>query len=260
MKNLVVSSLLLGFTLFSRLSALAEDHPVKLPEDGWWIRYTTTTTQELNGQVTESEWKCKLTYSLVGTTTEDGEKYRWVELEDICPLGVKAKGRVSTVVSKFLVAEKNLLESEHALERSKRAWSKVNRAVPYSLDIGQAKVWAGNNPNLMIFPGLWQKSESVQIERIVDFQQGKLTLTRARTRNVSMPDVIYRPRIGGFQANPNSAVEYTAWFDRATAPVFSAAKVRRNIDENDASKGAIEDEIVLEDFGTGAKSKLPDNN
>jgi hypothetical protein len=209
----------------------------------------------MNGQVKESEFHCKLTYSLVGTVMEDGVKCRWVELHDVCPLDEKRK---SSVVSKFLVSERDLRENEHPLGRVKRAWKKVGRRDAYLVEAEHVEI--SENPNLMIFPGMWQGSKIILKERIIDHQQGKLTLSEARTRTLSSPTIINRPRIGGFGKIESPHVEYTAWFDRTTSPVFSAATIQRKIYESDVLKTSIVDDLEVEDYGTDGTSKLPENN
>ena len=92
----------LGFVLIPYLCGWAEEQPPKLPDDGWWIRYCYTDKQEANGQVREvPEFTQTITYSLVGTVREDGEKCRWVELK----IQTTLRGEEDVNFLKFLVPE-----------------------------------------------------------------------------------------------------------------------------------------------------------
>jgi hypothetical protein len=82
-----------------------------------------------------------------------------------------------------------------------------------------------------------------------------------------MPAVINRPRVSYFDRNVSTfgkieprVVEYTAWFDQTLSPAFAVAKVKRKFYVDNELKGFVEDDIVVEDYGTDAKSKLPENN
>jgi hypothetical protein len=84
--------------------ALAEDAPAKLPADGWWVRYFVTTRRE----GTNDETIMKRTYSLVGTSTENGEKCRWIEMNSVLTIN----GKERKEILKFLLPEKQLLEDD----------------------------------------------------------------------------------------------------------------------------------------------------
>ncbi len=89
----------IGFLLIPYLYGRAQEQSPKLSEDGWWIRYAYTDKQEANGQV--HEFTQKITYSLVGTVMEDGEKCRWVELK----IQTTLRGEEDVNFLKFLVPE-----------------------------------------------------------------------------------------------------------------------------------------------------------
>ena len=92
----------LGFVLFPYLYGQAEEQSSKLPEDGWWIRYSYTDKQDADGQVRQvPEFTQKITYFLVGTVMEDGEKCRWVELK----IQTTLRGEEDVNFLRFLVPE-----------------------------------------------------------------------------------------------------------------------------------------------------------
>ena len=231
--------------------ARAEPPIVQLPDDGWWISYRSSVKQRFDGQT--QEHSCKYTCSLVGTVTDDDQKLRWVEVNSEYFIGDKKYADVL----KFLVSEKALLESDQPLDNLKRVWKKNSDG-----NVRETSVWHGiypDNAKLMIFPGLWQHGEREKKERIIEYQQRKLTIAEARTREITMnARTVNRPRVGKIEAK--SVVEATAWFDPATSPVLAAAKIETRKYQNDELRLTTEEELVVEDSGIGAHSQLPDNN
>jgi len=245
MKSVPALFVAFGFVLIPCLNVLAQEQTTKLPDDGWWIRYFSTRKEEFNRQV--KEFTGKFTYSLVGTTVEDGETCRWIELKSV----FSSSETENVILWKLLVLEKDLLEREQPLEALKRGWRKVNK-----LDVEAFKI--APNPlktQLMIFPGMWQKVDLVDTEKVVDYQHGRLTIPHARVLKLTEPANVNRPR-----DERNVVSEYTTWFDPKIAPVFAAAKFQTKIYVKDELRRTIVDDWVVEDTGTDAKSQLPDNN
>ena len=252
MKSILTVAITCGLVVLQCVFGLAEEREVRLHEDGWWVRYASITKQEFNGQV--QEYTCKSTYSLVGTVTEDGETCRWIELNTVCKFGEKEHA----VISKYLVPEKDLLEHEKPIDKLKRGWVKVNKMDVHAVKAGQ-EIRPGNW-KLSIFPGMWRNAERVKKERVVDYQQGRLTIAEAKTLKLTIPvSTVNRPFTQKTEDRKN-VVEYTAWFDQMIAPVYVAAKIQTKRYANDKLLDTAEHNIVIEDYGTGAMSKLPDNN
>lgn len=253
MKRLGVVAIAFGMTLIQCLFALADDQAAQLPEDGWWIRYFTASKLEaFNGTV--KEYTIKATYSLVGTVAEDGVKLRWVEVHSI----FVADGKESVVLSKFLIAEKDLLESEQPLDKIKRGWLKSG-----AIDVRAVVAGKGINPyntRTVVFPGMWQKAERIGNERILEYQQGKMAIPEARTLQVSTPvEVVGTPNAPN-TINRKSLIEYTGWYHRTTLPLIAAAKIHTKTFYNDKLNTTQNEDIVMQEYGTGAKSRLPENN
>ena len=228
----------------------AEDQTAKLPDDGWWIRYSWNEKTEVRGEL--QEYTEKITCSFVGTATEDSEKCRWVEKKRDWSLG--GKDRVSWV--KFLVPEKDLIENEKPLERLKRAWVKSGDNDVRAMIIG--KDIKPDSNLLRVFPGVWQNTERLEKERVVDYQKGRLTISEARTRTDKTSDTF--EIAPGKNLDRTRIEESTVWFDQITSPVYAAASFRIKSYENDLLHYSKEIEMVIEDIGNDAQSKLPDNN
>ena len=233
------------------LCGRAEAQPVKLPDDGWWIKYYTNVKNETNGEV--QKFTGLTTYSLVGTVMENGEKLRWVELHSTSSEWNKRH----TVLLKLLVAEKDLIESERPLEKLKRGWSKINDRDIRRLVAGNAGTVQPKS--LAIFPGVWQKSELVENPRVIDYQKGRLTILKASTRRESNP-AIQRRALAKPSVDTVVKTQHTAWFDLASAPVLTAVKSQSKTFEGDQQLATRDDDMVMVDTGSDARSELPDHN
>jgi hypothetical protein len=245
----ISSAIAFGAVLLLGMTAGAEDQIIQAPQDGWWIRYFSTTKQEANGMV--QEYTSQSTYSLVGTTMEDGEKFRWVEVNMVTSIGEKKH----EVLWKYLIAEKDLMASERPNDKVKRGWVKSNDLEVRAIEAG--KNVSSASTTLLIFPGMWQKAKLIENNRVVDYQSGRLTIPHARTLSTKEPINMNR----AFRSQKGIrtvAVDYTIWLDPASSPVFSAAKISSKVYNNDQLNSSREDDMVIEDTGTDAVSKLPD--
>jgi hypothetical protein len=235
--------------------ALAEDAPAKLPGDGWWVRYYVTMRRE----GTNDDAIMKRTYSLVGTTMENGEKCRWVEMKTV----QMVNGNEQTDVLKFLIREKALLEAERPLESLVRAWRKIDDGAIEEQKFNQPLGAAGSvfsadygwGRDMVIFPGPQRTTTAVNERRVVEYQRGRLELAEGRAGK----HVATRRALTVVQKQ-TVALEFTVWNEPSLAPAFAAAKTRFEILIDDAPRAAFVDEWVIEDFGTDAKSALPENN
>jgi hypothetical protein len=229
----------------------AEEKTDKLPNDGWWIRYSWIEKQEVNGKI--QEYSEKATYSLVGTTIEGGEKCRWVEDYSVASL----RDRQTVVCKKFLVSEKDLLDNEQPLKGLKRAWVKRDDQDVRAMKLGHGIT--SDSPSLRIFPGVWQNAERLKKERTVDYQKGRLTISEARTQEVKTP---INTRLPSLKKRVDSTliVKSTVWFDPVTSPVFAAASFDVKTYNDNVLESSQDIEMVVEDIGNDAQSKLPENN
>jgi hypothetical protein len=233
---------------------VAGEPRTELPKDGWWARYYGTIKQD--GQ---EERTVKRTYSLVGTANANGRKCRWVEWNEAWTVD----GQKHVDILKFLVPERDLLESERPLDNLVRAWRKVNdtqvEEVKFSQPLGADGLVVsadyGFGRDFLIFPGAWQKSRRVEQRRTVEYQQGRLEIPSGRAARHS---AVRRALTNGEKQAYFD--EYTVWIDPAISPVAVAVSERIVNEVDDVHRRTIFREFVIEDFGTDAKSAMPESN
>lgn len=246
-----------GFVLLVNPAGKAEEPAARLPENGWWVRYSVTTKQDRDGNTDESTFK--RTYSLTGTVAENGEKCRWVEMKSAGSVA----GQERIQIAKLLVSEKDLLENEKPLSGLLRGWRKIDggAVTPVKVDAPQAV-----NPlsakqfyekEMLIFPGMRQKSEIIDKQKTVEYQQGRLEMTQGRTGKIERKS---NGALRGRNQNMTSNFEFTVWTDPVIELGFAAANIRNTTSVDNVVRSSRDDEWVIEDFGTDAKSELPENN
>lgn len=235
----------------------AEAPPAKLPEDGWWVRYLLTVKSTSNGQTEEQQ--SKTTFSLVGTTTENNEKYRWVESKSEWK---DAANNEHIQITKFLIPEKDLLESEQPLDRLKRCWVKFDDRDVRADRIGleqdtRTANWAYSG-HVIIFPGMRKKLKSIDEQRVVEYQQGRLVIARAETGKITGKPVDVK---GRRPTQMTTVTEFKMWSDPTVLPGFAAAKIiTATTRANGMFPTASDQDWIIADFGNDAKSSLPDHN
>jgi hypothetical protein len=256
LKRLILPSAVVpAILLVATCAVLADDGPAKLPADGWWVRYYITSRRE----GTNDDIIIKRTYSLVGTSTENGEKCRWVEMNSEQTFNAKERKEIL----KFLIPGKELLESEKPLNSLVRAWGKFDDEPVEELKFNQPLGVRGSvasadfvwGRDMVILPGPQRKATLVNERKVVEYQQGRLEMTEGRTGK----HVATRQAVTVVQKQ-TVALEFTVWNHTSLAPAFAAAKTRFEILIDDAPRAADVSEWVIEDFGTDAKSAMPDKN
>jgi hypothetical protein len=235
----------------------AEDVTAKLPEDGWWSRYSVTTKEDREGNIDEST--IKYTYSLTGTVTENGEKCRWVETKFSGFYG----GKDRTQITKLLVPEKDMLEKEHPLNRLVRGWTKVDDAAAREIRVEPPEPGANGNANrfyetqMVIFPGPRHKLEIADTSKVIEYQRGRLKINEGRKGKI---DIMTTGRGRLASQILTSHTEFTVWTDPAVRLGLAAATFRKTTSINNVLRLSRDDDWVIDDFGSDAKSELPEDN
>jgi hypothetical protein len=245
-----------AIVLVAPLIGRAADAPAKLPDDGWWVRYFVT----MRGNQPNDESTIKRTYALVGTAIENNQKCRWVEMKSVPVVDGKD---LPGVVVKFLVPERELLNSGKPLESLVRCWKKdadgaveaqkFNQPRGAGGFAGSADFWFGGD--LLFLPGVQRNSKAVNEKNTVEYEHGRLEIAEARAfkYQASRPAPVD-------DRKQEFVFECTVWNHPAVAPGFAALRERVEYRISDTLVQAGSEEYVLQDFGTDAKSAMPEHN
>lgn len=220
----------------------AEEISIPLPKDGAWARYHVTTTHDtdaLNETSTRSE-----TIRFVGTVVSQDRRARWLEQEFS---GFEA-GKKN--VMKTLVAEEDL-KSAWLLADRRRWWHKetdqpVNEVETLGPEYGVFS---------LVFPGPYSTAKPLKESRIVEYQRGRFEIQEGLTgrQEISLQTIDYDMAF---------AMDYTVWRHPDVPLGLAAAKISFRTREAGRlnPRGTYTTEFVLEDFGTNAKTTLPEQN
>jgi len=216
----------------------------KLPKDGSWVRYHMIMNME---KPQNTEMSGTLTIRSVGRETVNNEPCRWIEFD--MKMGID--DRIEHNIFKVLVPEKLFKSDKTVSPKVIRGWSKRNDADPEERTDSEKL----SNDELAVFlPDPTRKTKTVKEKKTVDYQKGQLTVDSGITGKLKLP----------VPANANVKIEnsfdFTMWshekvpFGTAEAKWEFSSKLKDQL----LSKGTVT--LTLEDFGTGAKSALPDHN
>ncbi|MBW3539746.1 MAG: hypothetical protein KY476_05705 [Planctomycetes bacterium] len=90
----------------------------KLPEDGVWAQYDLKMEPPRGDEEPLVEGSFRM--ASVGSTTENGEKCRWIEMV----IDIQHRGRAHKTIAKVLFPEKQLAEGKQPVEHIVRGWLK----------------------------------------------------------------------------------------------------------------------------------------
>lgn len=223
--------------------ASAGEEPAALPKDGTWIRYTVTSRKDA---VEESR-----TYALVGTKIDSGRVCRWVEIRQVfaSPQGERV------VVLKFLVPEKDLLENDRPLEGLVRSWRKSDdEPAEATRDAVLAPGYLFARM-FMIFPGVQKKAQSIDEPRTVDYQTGQFKIPNGRSGQV-----VTTRKAATAAETQTLRQDFRVWFDPAVPLGPAEWQEDLTLLRDDNPSSPVQSTFVIQDFGTDAKTALPDND
>lgn len=239
-----MSTITRGLTIALILAAVTRlataGGPVQsLPKDGCWVKFfleiELSGPDGVNGEHTGS-W----TISSVGTKTVDGEKCRWIEIEE--HIDQADDGKPFTGWFKYLVREKDLKPGGDPLANLIEYW---HRDTSQS---GTARK-SDDRPAMMpmFFRGTPKTAAAVTKPKRGLWQQGEFNIKqaeeqtqtiRSRECDLIIRDVVWRKADIPFGT---AAVNSSVRLDRDGFPSYTY--VRR---------------LLLSDHGSGAKSKIPE--
>ena len=202
----------------------------RLPKDGTWATYSFGGTEVGNKESGTA------TYRMVGTTTEDGQKCRWLELQ------INEDGRKASI-SKMLVRAKDFAEGAKKTPKILRGWKKEGAEAVAKLDDKEKSAI-----ELLAF-GVYENAKTVKLEKVIDYQKGRWKIGTATQgkQTVQLPEA---------EVGVMADFTLTIWIHKDSPFGTAASELLVKTGETTVfeSKG------TLQDYGTGAKSGLPDHN
>jgi hypothetical protein len=227
----------------------ADDGNRELPKDGAWARYDENWERLDNGQ----KVSYSATLSFVGKLVEKDELCRWVEMKYVALDGPE---KDTLIISKMLIREKDLHESENPITCVLRCWEQVNDE-PARLSDAHQNYASTIGPLLLWTPGALKNAAAAGKPKDIEYQQGRLKAAKAWTgkmkiaeRNQAGHVVIQRLR------------QFTSW-QHADLPVgFAEAEIKDDVYNADMTRlySRSVSVLLLQDAGTDATSALPDCN
>ena len=193
-----------------------------LPDDGVWASYLVKGKGE--GQDTSHT----ATVRMVGTTTEKGQKCRWIELDG------------DNTLFKFLVREDDLAADAKGMPVIIRIWAKQGNNPVTELDDQARKAHVER-----LF-GKQMEVKAVNAKKVVNWKKGRMKLAMARQGKQIVS-----------KADEEKIEQTVTVWSHQTSP-FGTVLFKTSF----KTGGKTEAEItaLFQDHGTGAESALPDNN
>lgn len=238
MKLHIASAPLLVVLLANASSIRADGFIQKLPDNGTWARYFMTLTEKHPG---DFEIVGTLTVRSVGRETAEGIDCRWIEFD----VEGSIDGRNLWHRYKVLAPEEDFAEEKRSAVRIIRGWQQDN------FDEKPERITAGDSSqhfNLMHQLCRPMKGRNVVSEpRKLDFQKGTLECRSGISGELEKSETNTRQRF-----------VFTIW-PHEKAPFGSArAEYKTLLDEKGKTILQMHDTFILADFGTGAKSAMPE--
>lgn len=217
----------------------ADEIAIPFPKDGAWARYHVTTT-EGSGAANETRTR-KETVRFVGTAETAGRRSRWFEQE----FGL-GEGRRN--VMKALITEEDL-KSPWPLADRRRYWHRIGDE-----PIGEAETHGPEYAVFcLVFPGPYNTAKLLKEPKTVEYQRGRFEIKEGLSGRQEITFQTFGHEIA-------FAMDYTTWRHPEISVGLAAAKVSFRVHENSQLRETYTTEFVLEDFGTDARSSLPEQN
>lgn len=234
-----------GIALFASASAQAAAIIQSLPKDGSWAKFHLEIT---NDRQANQNMLGTMTIRSVGTVMENGEKCRWLEMQ----MEGEQDGKKQKNVMKFLVRERDLKAGAKGNVSILRGWQKNSLQGDVKELSHDEK--APNGPLSIFFGRTVKSSEKLKKEKVIDYQKGRLRIAEGTKSKLD-----FAPP---GNPNVNLKIKYdvtlTTWphksipFGTAAAGISMQVIVNNNVSLTTTMK------LTMEDYGTGAKSALPD--
>ncbi len=235
--------LCLGLSLFAPVVVQANGLVYRLPKDGTWVTYHVNW-QLYGPEAEDSEGTGTWTMQSVGTEMVDGKKCRWIEITE--QLDARAGEPKQERTVKFLIPETALQSEKDPRKHTIRYWWKMGNNDAKKHD-GQQM----SGQTLMFLHGRAESSKEIKLDKTVLYQRGEFKFEKAR-----LEKEVYRWQHNGKQRA--MTFQNTLWLNEKVPFGTAASKIETKFSQEDEYLWTWTRKLSLNDFGTGAKSVLPD--
>lgn len=219
----------------------------KLPKDGTWVKYNLEAKV---GQAPMAEMTGTITFRSVGKVVENGEAFRWIEME----FEGEQNGKQKHQVMKVLVREKDLRPGAETPLKVLRGWNQflVEGAKQPPKEFSELERSA-NGPVAFYFRVPLKDAKSIKRARQIFYQKGRFDLA---TAHAGAGDITLMN--DNAPADVKYAARYTVWSHKSVPTGTAAMEIELKMSRKDKVIVKMTMKFDLQDYGTGAKSALPD--
>ena len=222
-------------------AAWADGLVYQLPKDGTWAQYDMEATMTRGDKVRTAEGLIRV--ASVGRATDSGQPCRWIEVRFEAK---EANDRgVETVLTKVLIPEKNLAKGQDPLKHAVRAWVKRGEDDPPKELKDPANFDHGPLPLVLAAP---MKNQKELEPVVVPSKAGNLDC-KGVEGNVEFQLGTGRSVKGTIESRLHTKAPF------GTVSSHWSLEMHRN---GSTQVGKVTFEMKLADFGTGAKSEMPE--
>ncbi|GAB4155636.1 MAG: hypothetical protein Tsb009_32430 [Planctomycetaceae bacterium] len=245
MKTRITVIALFVFAGFSNFAYAGGGLIQTLPKEGAWVKYFIE--MKANIQQREQNMSGELTMRFLGTVKENGEPCRWVEMQMVGQEGE----RKTYHVAKLLIREKDLAPGAKTNLQIIRGWKRDKKDGEVK-ELSEMEKSA-NGPTSFFFSRTRKNKKDVKTSKTLDYQKGQLKIPQA---------VQDRLEIG---LGPNAPKDFkyelqrTVWSHKTVPSGTAAMELKIKITRKEMVLQDLTMSFTLQDYGTGAKSALPDN-
>ena len=234
----MIAGWLLAITIIAHSSVNADGLLFQLPKDGSWAEFAIdgVATKPDDAEVTLVG---KIRLSSVGKVQIDGKPCRWIELRT----EAKRNDEKYTDIVKMLIPEKNLVRGQDPLKHMLRGWSQDSHTPggPRARDLNAAGLeYLRKNSTFLLVHGRYDNTPQKLDKTMVESKLGKLECEGVKAMETR----------GGLKCTYETRLHDKAPFGVVTHECIV----------DFMEKGSLTVKLKLSDFGTDAKSSLPDSN
>jgi hypothetical protein len=220
----------------------------QFPIDGAWVRYQWSLLQG-GGEVTGT-----LTISSVGTSTKNNQKSRWLELK----LNYDEGTVKHAFLAKLLVNEQDIVAQADLMQSASQVWLRVDDQAPIQrLSPRDAPEWLNRTQRIFRHVALPMRDLGKLDEKTVEFQRGKLECSGRKQEFLGPATKV---TINGVPAELKSSYTQAVWLHKDVPFGVATCESRMDLLHDGQSTKSETVKFLLSDFGTDAKTELPDQN